>query len=89
MASPIQTAIEQEQEARWASVAGLPCQVAVELSIANLRVADILALAPGSLVVTQTLVASDVPLRVHGELVAWCEFEVVHDRLAVRLTELA
>jgi hypothetical protein len=28
-------------------------------------------------------------LKVNGELIAWCEFEVLGNKLAVRLTELA
>jgi flagellar motor switch/type III secretory pathway protein FliN len=31
----------------------------------------------------------DVPLRVNGALIGWSEFEVVGNRLAVRVTELA
>jgi flagellar motor switch protein FliM len=30
----------------------------------------------------------EVPLEVSGRQVAWCEFEVVGERLAVRITEL-
>jgi hypothetical protein len=29
-----------------------------------------------------------VPLQMNGELLAWCEFEVIENRLAVRITEL-
>jgi flagellar motor switch protein FliN/FliY len=31
----------------------------------------------------------DIPLRVNGLLLAWTEFEVVGERLAARITDLA
>ena len=73
----------------WAAALDLPCDVAVNLQAPGLRVRDLLGLSPGFLVQTITPVSADVPLEVNGQLIAWCEFEVAHDRLAVRLTELA
>lgn len=81
--------IASENEDAWGSVAELPCDVAVSLKAPGLRVRDLLGLSRGFLVRTTTPVSADVPLEVNGRLVAWCEFEVVHDRLGVRLTELA
>ncbi len=76
-------------EAAWARVADLPCDVAVLLPAPGLRVRDLLGLAPGFLVRTTAPVSADVPLQVNGQVIAWCEFEVVRERLGVRLTELA
>ncbi len=76
-------------EAAWARVADLPCDVAVLLPAPGLRVRDLLGLAPGFLVRTTAPVSSDVPLQVNGQVIAWCEFEVVREHLGVRLTELA
>ena len=78
-----------ENNEAWVSVTDLPCDVAVCLKAPGLRVRDLLGLSPGFLVRTTTPVSADVPLEVNGRLIAWCEFEVVHDRLGVRLTELA
>jgi flagellar motor switch/type III secretory pathway protein FliN len=77
------------QAAAWKAAARLPCVLAVSLPLASVRLVEVLALAPGTVLETPWLVTADVPLRVNGELVAWCEFEVVHGRIAVRLTELA
>jgi flagellar motor switch/type III secretory pathway protein FliN len=79
----------QNEEARWRPVAGLPCQLTVELPLPNFKVADFLALRPGSIVATSWRTAHDVPLRINGTLIAWAEFEGGGRRLAVRLTELA
>jgi flagellar motor switch/type III secretory pathway protein FliN len=73
----------------WAAVGGLSCQLTVDLQVPNARLATVMELAEHSLIDSGWSVGADVPLRVNGELIAWCEFEVVHDRLAVRLTELA
>jgi flagellar motor switch/type III secretory pathway protein FliN len=77
------------KEEAWARMADLPCDVAISLPAPGLRVRDLLGLAPGFLVRTTAPVSADVPLWVNGRLIAWCEFEVVHDRLGVRVTELA
>ncbi len=45
-------------------------------------------LTRGSVVETAFHQSSDLPLRVNGQLVGWTEFEVVGERLAVRLTDL-
>jgi len=52
-------------------------------------VGDLLSLERGSVVETAYHQSSDLPLRVNGQLVGWTEFEVVGDRLAVRLTDLS
>ena len=77
------------EEARWRPVLGLPCLLTLELTLPRFTVADLLKLRTGSVVGTNWHVARDVPLRVNGTLIGWSEFEVVGNRLAVRLTELA
>ena len=52
-------------------------------------VGDLLNLTQGSIVETAYHQSSDLPLRVNGQLVGWTEFEVVGERLAVRLTDLS
>ena len=52
-------------------------------------VGDLLNLRKGSVVQTALRVANDVPIRVNKTLLGWGRFEVVDDRLAIRITELA
>src|SRR5262249_29439711 len=80
---------QQSEEARWQPVLDLPCQLTVDLPLPAFHVSDLLQLQAGSVIGTQWQLARDVPLRVNGTLIGWSEFEVVGDRLAVRLTELA
>jgi flagellar motor switch/type III secretory pathway protein FliN len=74
---------------QWTRVEALPCALSVEISVPQFTVGDLVRLAPGRIVASRWIVGQDVPLRVNGELIAWSEFEVVQNRLAVRLTELA
>lgn len=84
-AGPVSTPVADP----WARVEPLPCQLTVEISVPSFTVSDLVHLARGRIITTRWTVGQDVPLRVNGELVAWSEFEVVQNRLAVRLTELA
>lgn len=67
----------------------LPCTLAVDLPVINFTVGDLLNLTIGEIVETAYHQSSDLPLRVNGQLVGWTEFEVVGERLAVRLTDLS
>jgi flagellar motor switch/type III secretory pathway protein FliN len=65
----------------------LPCTLSLELPVVRFTIGDLLKLTKGSIVETATHHTSDVPLRVNQLLIGWTEFEVVGDRLAVRITE--
>lgn len=71
------------------SLPWLPCTLALDLPVVGFTIADLLSLASGSVVETAYHQSSDLPLRVNGQLVGWTEFEVVGERLAVRLTDLS
>ncbi|HTR65153.1 MAG TPA: FliM/FliN family flagellar motor C-terminal domain-containing protein [Terriglobales bacterium] len=73
----------------WLHVLKLPCRLTVELPLPEFTVKTLMRLEPGTVIDSHWSVNDDVPLRVNGEVVAWSEFEVVGNRLAVRLTELA
>ncbi len=67
----------------------LPCTLTLDVPVVRFTIADLLALRPGSIVETACHHTGDVPLRVNQLLLGWTEFEVVGDRLAVRITEQA
>jgi flagellar motor switch/type III secretory pathway protein FliN len=67
----------------------LPCTLVLEIPVVRFTVSDLLSLTNGSIVETAYHQSSDLPLRVNGQLVGWTEFEVVGERLAVRLTDLS
>jgi flagellar motor switch/type III secretory pathway protein FliN len=67
----------------------LPCQLSLEIPVVNFTVGDLLHLGKDSIAETACLSTSDIPLRANGLLIAWTEFEVIGNRLALRITELA
>jgi len=67
----------------------LPCRLTLQVPVTGFTVGDLLRLKVGSIIATPYHYTHDVPLRVNGLLIGWTEFEVIADRLAVRITELA
>jgi flagellar motor switch/type III secretory pathway protein FliN len=67
----------------------LPCTVSLEIPLAHFTIGDLSKLGRGSIVTTTCRHLSDIPLYVNGQLIGWTEFEVIDDRLAVRITEIA
>ncbi len=71
------------------SMPWLPCTLSLEVPVVRFTIGDLLALKEGSIVETACHHTSDVPLRVNQLLIGWTEFDVIDDRLAVRITEQA
>ena len=71
-----------------ATVAALTCQLSLEIPIPRFTVRDLLRLAPQDLIDTGWAQTTDVPLRLNGLLLSWAEFELIGNKMAVRLTEL-
>jgi flagellar motor switch protein FliN/FliY len=67
----------------------LPCRISLDIPVVKFTVGDLLRLGKESIVETACRSTSDIPLRANGLLIAWTEFEVIGNRLAVRITELA
>ena len=67
----------------------LPCKLSLEIPLVRFTVGDLLNLSKGTILETSYHYTSDIPLRANGLLIGWTEFEVIGDRLAARITELA
>jgi flagellar motor switch/type III secretory pathway protein FliN len=80
---------ETEDDLRWRPVLDLPCELTVDLPLPGFRIADLLQLRAGTVINAHWRLGQDVPLRLHGTLLGWIEFEVAGDSLAARMTELA
>ena len=72
----------------WKRVEELGGELTVELPLPKCTARKFLAMARGSVLPSGWKVGSEVPLRLNGTVIAWCDFEVVFDHLAVRITEL-
>lgn len=67
----------------------LPCRLTLEVPVLHFTVRSLLELQPEVVLETSCHQSMDVPMRVNGVLMAWTEFEVVGERLAARITDLA
>jgi flagellar motor switch/type III secretory pathway protein FliN len=88
-ASPLDLATAAVKADPLESMPWLPCVLSLEVPVVGFTIGDLLTLAKGSVVETACHHTSDVPLRVNQLLIGWTEFEVIGDRLAVRLTDQA
>lgn len=77
-----------ELAGRWADAEQLPCQLSAEIDIARFTVRDLFRLEVDSVIDAGWVQSLDVPLKANSQLIGWVEFEVIGERLAVRLTEL-
>ena len=77
----LQSAIEQYY---W-----LTCTVTTEISVPRFTVKDLLNLRKGTVVQTRSRVADQVPIHLNKVSLGRGQFEVVADRIAIRITELA
>lgn len=67
----------------------LPCRLSLEIPITEFTLGDLLRLQKDSVVSTSVPSTDEVPLSVNQQLIAWIQFEMIGDRLAARITELA
>ncbi len=67
----------------------LPCTLVLEVPAIGFSVGSLMQLQAGSLVQTAAQQNEDLSLKVNGQLVGTVEFDVVGERLAVRLTGMA
>jgi flagellar motor switch/type III secretory pathway protein FliN len=80
--------IEPPDAAIDGPVARLPVELDVVVPVREFRVRHLLALEPGELIESQWNYGDDVPLAAGDVQLAWSEFEVLENRLAVRITRL-
>ena len=69
-------------------LASLPMQLDVTVPIPRFRVQDLLALEKGAVLESRWIPGDDVPVWCGGVQLVWTEFEVVDQKLAVRVTRL-
>jgi flagellar motor switch protein FliN/FliY len=67
----------------------LPMRLDVMVKVHSFRVQDLLSMEKGTIVETVHEHTQDMPVSSGGALLVWAEFEVLDQRLAVRITRLA
>ncbi len=82
------TAEEAEPFPFSAAVMRLPVEVDVVLPVREFRVRHLLTLDPGQVIESEWRQGDAVPLTAGDVQLAWSEFEVIDEKLAVRVTRL-
>lgn len=77
-----------EQHSAWPMLSQIRMTMRAELPLDRFRVRDLLALAVGQVFETVSPDTEDVPIRIGNVQLGWGEFEVVEQRIALRLTRL-
>lgn len=77
-----------EEHPAWPKVCRLDLMLAVEIPLIRFKVQDLLRLSEGQVFESAFSDTEDVPLRVGDVQLGWTEFEVVDQKIALRLTRL-
>jgi flagellar motor switch/type III secretory pathway protein FliN len=88
-AQPLPLMTQIERHASWPMLSQLRMSMTAGIVLKGFKVRDLLRLEPGQVVESAWPETEDVPLCVGQVQVAWSEFEVMDQRLVVRLTRLA
>ena len=78
-----------EQHPDWPLLGRIPMRLAAAIPLPGFKVRDLLDLRTGSVGKSEWLSTDDVPLKIGAVQLSWSEFEVVEQRMAIRLTRLA
>lgn len=89
VAQPLAWMQRIEQHSEWPLVSRLPIRLAAAVPVAKFRVGHLLRLAAGQVIESSWSSAQDVTVKAGDVQLFWSEFEVVEQRMAVRLTRLA
>jgi flagellar motor switch/type III secretory pathway protein FliN len=73
----------------WGELLLVTTMVTVDVPIAKLTVRDLFRLQKGSVLSSAQMSGVQVPIAISGRLIAWGEFQVAGDHLALRIVELA
>jgi len=77
-----------EEHPAWPKLCRLDLMLAVEIPLIRFKVQDLLRLSEGQVFESAFSDTEDVPLRVGDVQLGWTEFEVVDQKIALRLTRL-
>jgi flagellar motor switch protein FliN/FliY len=80
---------QMQEHPAWPMISRLPVILAVNIPLSGFKVSDLLGLQCGRTIESAWAATEEVPLKVGALQLSWGEFEVVNERIALRLTRLA
>ncbi|NYF80348.1 FliM/FliN family flagellar motor switch protein [Granulicella arctica] len=78
-----------EEHTLWPVLSRLPVVLTVRIPLSAFKVRDLLQLQQGQLIRSDWSTTEDIPVKIGRVQLAWSEFEVVDECMAMRLTRLA
>lgn len=77
-----------ESNPRWSSMQHVPVRLVVKLPLAPMSLRKLQELHVGAVIESTWPAGEEVPLWASDVTLSWCEFAVVNDKIAARLTRL-
>jgi flagellar motor switch protein FliM len=78
-----------EEHPHWLAISRLPVVLTARIPLSGFKVRDLLQLQQGQLIHSDWSTSEDIPVKIGRVQLAWSEFEVVEESMAMRLTRLA
>jgi flagellar motor switch/type III secretory pathway protein FliN len=78
-----------EEHPHWLVLSRLPVVLTARIPMSGFKVKDLLQLQQGQLIHSDWSTTEDIPVKIGRVQIAWSEFEVVEQSMALRLTRLA
>ena len=78
-----------EAQERWRPARSVPFRLTITVPLPGLKLRSLRSLRPGTVFLTDTPAAEDVPVTVAGATLGWGELDNVDGQMALRLTRLA
>jgi len=72
----------------WENALNWSCTLSVVMPMPRITVRDLMQLEVNSILDTRESEEAALPIWVNGAMIGWAEFDVVGDRLAIRVTDL-
>jgi len=86
---PASAETSKPESPMWNKALRFPCEITADLPHPKFTFRQVMQLKPGDVLDFRWYQGKDVPMQVNGRLIAWAEFEVAEQKLALRVTELA
>jgi flagellar motor switch/type III secretory pathway protein FliN len=77
-----------EEHSSWETLSQLRMTIRAGVALKHFRVRDLLTLKEGQIFESRSPSTEDVPVEIGGTQLGWSEFEVLQQRMALRLTRL-
>ncbi len=81
------TQVESSRE-EWGEIVLVPVKLTAAIAFKNLKLRELCELQAGTVLATAHAAGLAIPVSVAGTFIGWAEFQVVGERLALRIADL-